>query len=177
MRLVEDVGTGARRSEIGVKALASPGGLDDQDRLVEELPRDDPEGFAWRVIGSCWSGDRETFESTHAPYSVLHRSPFRHYSGRKDVFEYYQHLRDVVGDARFSVDHVASQPFSDNGIDIAVRWSAAGYHQAEVSGVKATGKPMFILGVTHWRCITDHVAIESTIFDDLAVLSQTMVEG
>jgi hypothetical protein len=39
-----------------------------------------------------------------------------------------------------------------------------------------TGKPMFVMGVTHWRCIKDHVAIESTIFDDLAVLSQTMVD-
>ena len=140
------------------------------------LPRDNPEAFAWRVIGSCWSGDRDIFETTHAPYSVLHRSPFRHYSGRNDVFDYYQHLREVVGDAKFSVDHVASQPFSDNGIDIAVRWTAAGYHEAEVSGMKPTGKPMFVMGVTHWRCITEHVAIESTIFDDLAVLSQTMVD-
>ncbi len=138
-------------------------------------PREDPEAFAWRVLTSCWRGDRDVFDTTHAPYSVLHRSPFRHYSGRDEVFRYYQSLRSILGHVHFSVDHVASQPFSSNGTDIAVRWTASGTHDGEVMGVQPTGKPMFILGVTHWRCIADHVAIESTVFDDLAVLSQTMV--
>jgi len=140
------------------------------------LPRENPEAFAWRVLGACWRGDRETFDQTHAPYTVLHRSPFRHFSGRDAVFGYYQTLRSIMGHVHFSIDHVAAQPFSDNGTDIAVRWTASGTHDGEVMGVAPTGKPMFILGVTHWRCITDHVAIESTIFDDLAVLSQTLVE-
>ena len=80
-----------------------------------------------------------------------------------------------MGDAHFSIDHVSSQPFAENGIDIAVRWTAAGEHCGEVLGVQATGKPMFILGVTHWRCINDRISAEMTIFDDLAVLSQTLV--
>jgi predicted ester cyclase len=138
-------------------------------------PREDPEAFAWKVLASCWQGDRATFNSTHAPYSVLHRTPFRHYSGRDAVFDYYQGLRAVIGELRFSVDNVASQPFSHNGIDIAVRWTVSGIHNGEILGVPATGKPIFILGVTHWHCIADHVAIETTIFDDLAVLSQTQV--
>ncbi len=140
------------------------------------LPREDPEAFAWRVLASCWRGDREAFDTTHAPYSVLHRSPFRHFSGRDAVFDYYQNLRNILGHVHFSVDHVSSQPFSDNGTDIAVRWTASGTHEGEVMGVAPTGKPMFIMGVTHWRCIADHVAIESTVFDDLAVLSQTLVD-
>lgn len=138
-------------------------------------PRENPEAFAWRVLHSCWRGDRETFDTTHAPYSVLHRSPLRHYSGRNDVYDYYQNLRHIMGDVQFSVDHVASQPFAENGIDIAVRWTATGEHRGEVMGVAPTGKPMFIMGVTHWRCVNDRIAAEMTIFDDLAVLSQTMV--
>ncbi len=154
-----------------VQATAVP---DDIDHRIE--PREDPEMFAWRVLNACWNGDRDVFRPTHAPYSVLHRSPLRHYSGRDDVFAYYQHLREVLGPkARFSIDHIASQPFSHNGIDIAVRWTAVGYHEAEISGVQATGKPLFLMGVTHWRCIADRIAIEMTVFDDLAVLSQTMV--
>ena len=140
-------------------------------------PLDDPETFAWRVLTSCWTGDYAAFEETHAPYSVLHRSPLRHYSGRESVFAYYQHLRDVLGpDTRFSVDHVASQPFSHDGIDIAVRWTAAGRHDGQISGLAPTGKPLFILGVTHWRCIAGRIAIEMTVFDDLAVLSQVLHE-
>jgi len=139
-------------------------------------PREDPTAFAWRVLNSCWRGDRTVFDTTHAPYSVLHRSPLRHYSGRDEVYGYYENLRRVMGDAHFSVDHVASQPFADNGIDIAVRWTATGEHRGEVLGVQPTGKPMFIMGVTHWRCVNDRISAEKTVFDDLAVLSQTLVE-
>ena len=138
-------------------------------------PRDDPEAFAWRVLYSCWRGNRDIFDTTHAPYSTLHRSPLRHYAGRSEVFGYYQNLRRIMGDVHFSVDHVASQPFAENGIDIAVRWTATGEHRGEVLGVAPTGKPMFIMAVTHWRCIADRIATEITVFDDLAVLSQTKV--
>lgn len=137
-------------------------------------PEQDPETFAWRVLGACWRGEREIFDSTHAPYSVMHRSPLRHYSGRDRIFEYYQFLRRTLGPVTFSVDHVASQPFATNGVDLAVRWSVAGFHEGEILGVAPTGKPLFILGVSHWRCIGGRIAIEKTVFDDLAVLSQAL---
>ena len=154
-----------------VRAVQLP---DSADRPVS--PREDPTGFAWRVLKSCWQGDQATFNTTHAPYSVMHRSPLRHYSGRAEVYGYYDNLRRILGDAHFSVDHVSSQPFAENGIDIAVRWTATGEHRGEVMGVEPSGKPMFILGVTHWRCINDRISAEWTIFDDLAVLSQTLVD-
>ena len=137
-------------------------------------PAADPTTFAWRVLTACWTGDRKTFDTAHAPYCVLHRSPFRHYSGRIAVFDYYQSLRDIIGDLRFSVDHVATQPLSTNGIDIAVRWSVTGTHAGTVMGVPPTGLPIYILGVTHWRCVAGRIAIEMTVFDDLAVLSQVL---
>lgn len=152
-------------------------GVDVPDVAHEVVsPRDDPEGFAWRVLNSCWSGNREVFDTTHAPYSVLHRSPLSHYSGRGAVHDYYQNLRRVMGHVHFSIDHIASQPFAENGVDIAVRWTATGFHEGEVLGVEPTGKPMFIMAVTHWRCVNDRVSAEWTIFDDLAVLSQTLAD-
>ena len=140
-------------------------------------PNDDPVAFAWRVLNSCWIGDKQTFDEVHAPYSVLHRSPLRHYSGRDEVFGYYESIREVMGPIQFSVDHVAAQPFAENGVDIAVRWTATGTHTGELMGVAPTHKPMFILGVSHWRCIAGRIAIEMTVFDDLAVLSQILVDG
>ncbi len=137
-------------------------------------PREDPTAFAWRVLTSCWHGNRDIFDTTHAPYSVLHRSPLRHYSGRDRVYGYYQSLRAALGHVHFSVDHVASQPFAETGTDIAVRWSATGTHDGPIMEVEPTGKPLFIMGVTHWRCIGDRIAAEFTIFDDLAVLSQAL---
>ncbi len=139
-------------------------------------PRQDPTAFAWRALTGCWRGERDVFDSTHAPYCVLHRSPLRQFSGREEVFGYYQSVRRVLGNVHFSVDHVASQPYSGNGVDLAVRWSVSGSHEGTIHDVVPTGKPLFIMGVTHWRCIADRIAIETTIFDDLAVLSQTMAE-
>ncbi|MEO1202648.1 MAG: ester cyclase [Pseudomonadota bacterium] len=137
-------------------------------------PSADPETFARQVVASQWTGDRASFDRAHAPYTVLHRSPFRHFSGRDAVFGYYESLRAIVGDASFTVDHVAAQPFSSNGVDLAVRWSVTGTHAGEVMGVAPTGRPLYILGVTHWRCIADRIAVECTVFDDLAVLSQVL---
>lgn len=147
---------------------------DDSTEIVS--PRVDPESFAWRVLTASWAGDADRFLATHSPYSVLHRSPLRHYSGNRSVFDYYQTLATAMGDIKISVDHVASQPFAGNGIDIAVRWSATGYHKAPIVGVEATDKPLFIMAVTHWRCIADRISAEWTIFDDLAVLSQILDE-
>jgi predicted ester cyclase len=139
-------------------------------------PADDPTGFAWRVLASAWRGDQREFDACHAPYSVMHRSPLRQYSGREEIFAYYQQLRHILGDVSFSVDHVASQPFSNNGVDIAIRWTVAGTHKSGMYGVAATDKDLFIMGVTHWHCIDGRIASEATIFDDLALLSQTMVD-
>lgn len=138
-------------------------------------PEEDPTAFAWLALQACWRGDRQAFDRLHAPYNVLHRSPLRHYSGRNAVFDYYQGLRAVLGDVRYSVDHVASQPYETNGIDIAVRWSVAGTHAGDIVGASPTGGPIYILGISHWRCIAGRIAIEMTIFDDLAVLAQALV--
>lgn len=137
-------------------------------------PIADPEAFAWRALRSCWSGERQTFESLYAPYCVLHRSPLDHHSGREALFDYYQALSRALGGAVVSVDHVATQAFEGDGVDIAVRWTAAGRHENELVGAQPSGNPLFILGVTHWRCVAGRIASEITVFDDLALLSQTM---
>jgi len=137
-------------------------------------PGADPEAFAWRALSACWAGDRRTFDALYAPYCVLHRSPVDYCSGRDELLSYYRTLDRALGGATVSVDHVAAQPFAGDGVDIAVRWTAAGHHEGQLLGVEPGGNPLFILGVTHWRCIAGRIAVEMTVFDDLALLSQTM---
>lgn len=144
------------------------------EALVGSPPERDAESFAWRTLRACWTGDEDAFETLYAPYCVLHRSPVDHYSGRGDVFDYYRALREALGDVRFSVDHIATERFGDNGVDIAARWTVAGEHAAELAGIKATGRPMFVLGVTHWRVVAGRIVGEMTVFDDLALLSQAV---
>lgn len=137
-------------------------------------PHTDPVAFSWYALGACWSGDKIAIDEAYAPYCVAHRSPFDHYSGRQAIHAYYRSMVQSLGAPTVCVDHVASQPVASNGTDIAVRWSVAGAHDGELMGTKPTGQPVYILGVTHWRCVADRIVKEKTVFDDLAVLSQVV---
>jgi predicted ester cyclase len=71
-----------------------------------------------------------------------------------------------------SVEHVASVPFFDLGIDIAVRWSLAGTHTGPGWHGKATGLPVYLLAISHWRVIDHQIGEEWLVFDELALLRQ-----
>jgi predicted ester cyclase len=73
-------------------------------------------------------------------------------------------------DLRVRVDHVAAV---DD--EIAVRWSATGTHDGRALYGEATGRPIYILAVTHWRLAHGLIAEETTIFDEVALLRQ--IEG
>ena len=132
--------------------------------------------FAHDVLTNCWvKGDHKALESVYAPYCLLKRAPLGIYSGRDRVLEHYANWRDVFPDASLSIDHVCSQPFDRNSQRVAVRWSVAGFHRNEFSGIPATGKPIYILGVTHWQLVDGRISAEWTVFDELAMLAQTQI--
>ncbi len=133
----------------------------------------DPDGFARRLLTGLWQiGDAGGAGELYAPYAVLHRSPVERYSGREALLAHYGDLRRAFGHPRLSVDHVACQPFGRTGCDIAARWTLAGEHADSFAGSIATGKPVFVLGASHWRIAAARIAREWTVFDQLAVLAQ-----
>lgn len=148
-----------------------------QQTPADETPvSDSVESLARRVLESCWiTGDTDVLESVYAPYCVMQRAPVRIYSGRERVLEHYAGWRCAFPGARFSIDHICSQPFNQTGRNIAVRWSIAGMHEGEFAGREASGKPVYILGVTHWKIVDNRIAAEWTVFDELAMLAQTMI--
>lgn len=136
-------------------------------------PGTDAEKFAAMVLNSLWSnGDTETIAAAYAPYAVLHRSPVSHHSGRGAIDWHYAGLRNAINVAGVAIDHVAVQPCQPNGLSIAARWSVAGTHSGEFLGCPATGKPVYILGASHWRVIADRIVADWTVFDGVGVLSQ-----
>lgn len=139
------------------------------------VPAEDTHAFAEQLVASLWtSGEQKTLEAAYAPYAVLHRSAERLYSGRAAINEHYAQLRNAIDVTGVTVDHVAVQPFSSNGLDIAVRWAVAGRHAGEFIGHAATGKPVFVMGVSHWRVIAGRIVCEWTVFDGLGVLAQLL---
>jgi predicted ester cyclase len=133
------------------------------------------EAFARQVLKNCWiSGDRAQMEQNYAPYCVLHRAPVRISSGREAIMEHYADWRKTLPDASLSVDHVCSQPFGPSGMNIAVRWGVAGLQEGTFAGIGASGQPVYILGVTHWRLIGGRIVSEWTVFDEIAIAAQSL---
>lgn len=135
--------------------------------------------FARNVLGCCWnSGDSDTLVSSYAPYCVMQRAPARIFSGREQILGHYSGWRQAFPEASLSVDHVCSQPFNgslnSDCHNVAVRWSVAGTHEGSFAGYGPTGKPVYILGVTHWKLVDGRITAEWTVFDELAMLAQTM---
>ncbi|MEM1263799.1 MAG: ester cyclase [Pseudomonadota bacterium] len=130
--------------------------------------------FATNVLTGLWAGTRATTNDHYASYCVLHRAPMTHVSGREAIAQHYQTLRSAFSHVRASVDHLATQPHHSNQRDIAVRWSVTGEHTGSFHGIEATGKPVTLLGVSHWRTLGGRIVMEHTVFDELALLSQLL---
>jgi predicted ester cyclase len=135
----------------------------------------DVASFAKHVLYSCWvSGDASELQSAYAPYCVLQRAPVRIHSGQDQVLAHYRDWRKAFPHARLTVDHVCSQPFDDGNQNIAVRWSVAAVHEGAFAGCMPSGKPIYIVGVTHWRVVDGRIAAEWTVFDELSMMAQTL---
>lgn len=131
--------------------------------------------LANRVLTGCWvSGNRASLESAYAPYCVLQRAPVRNFSGREEILAHYDDWRRVLPNACISIDHVCSVPFGPDGRHVAVRWGIAGSQQSVLQGCRPNGQPLFILGVTHWRVLAGRIIAEWTVFDELAVMAQSL---
>jgi predicted ester cyclase len=162
--------------------------LDDEFQRVSKSPsppdpdrRDGgfrtPEDFARKVLECCWkTGNLDRLEAAYAPYCVLHRAPVRIFSGRTVTLDHYKAWRKILPDARLSIDHVCSQPYGDNGVNIAARWGIAGVGDGAFAGIDARGKPLFILGVTHWRVVGGRIVSEWTVFDEIAIAAQLLYQ-
>lgn len=143
-------------------------GSSQSDASIESI-----ESFASLAISNLWSrGAADTMNASYSPYAVLHRSPIELYSGRSAISRHYLDLRGAFEIAGLTIDNVAVQPADSDGTKVAVRWTAAGKHVSDYLGVAATGKPVFLLGSTHWRLENNRIAVEWTVFDGLGVLSQ-----
>lgn len=138
-------------------------------------PPGEPEAFARALVDQLWNHRR--FGRVREIYSSAIRwegPGARTLFGHGEVAGWLTALIGSFGDARFTVDHVASVT-DDFGQDVALRWSMAGTHDGPALYGTPQGRQVYILGVTHWRIVGDQITEEVTIFDEIALLRQ--IEG
>ena len=83
-------------------------------------------------------------------------------------------LRSALQDVRWLADHVAARPLPRGDIAAAVRWSLVGRHRSGAVWGAPSGREVLIMGITHCRLRGGAIVEEITVFDELAVLRQTL---
>lgn len=135
----------------------------------------DPAAFA-RILFDRVVNHRRfgTVREAYSPAAHWAGPGARRLFGWGEITGWFVALIGSFGDARLTVDHVAAVESGD-GHDIAVRWSLAGTHDGGALYGPASGRPVYILAVTHWRTEHGRIVDEVTIFDEVALLRQ--IEG
>lgn len=131
-------------------------------------PTTQPHAFAHAFFDAVVNHRR--FGRVRAAYS-----PAAHWAGPGDrrlfgwgeITGWFTALIGSFGDARVSIQHVAV-------VDdmIAVRWELAGTHDGGALYGPATGEPVYILAVTHWRIADGVIVDDVTVFDEIALMRQ-----
>lgn len=92
--------------------------------------------------------------------------------GPDQVAEWQDGVRQSIPEALLRIHHIAEVPYLGDARDVAVRWSLSGHHYGSGRYGDATGAPVYILAVSHFRIMNGRVREEVTIWDDLAVMRQ-----
>lgn len=138
-------------------------------------PAIDPQAFAHDFFDRVLNHRRfGTVRDVYSPAAHWAGPGARRLFGWGEITGWFTALIGSFGDARVIIDHVASVAGAA-GQDIAVRWQLAGTHDGGGLYGAASGRSIYILGVTHWRIAHGVIIDEVTIFDEVALLRQ--IEG
>ena len=81
-------------------------------------------------------------------------------------------LIGTMPDCAYTPLHICSRPCEEGGEKIAVRWIMEGHHLGYALLGAPTGHRLFVMGMTHYHVVNEHVVEEWTVYDELAMLAQ-----
>jgi predicted ester cyclase len=128
--------------------------------------------LADKVLGAWQDRNLGALRDCYSPTVEYHGPAGRRLFGAGAVLGFANNLLAAIPDAVLSIDHLASLPFFDQGIDVAVRWSLAGTHTGPGLHGAPSGLPVYLLAVSHWRVIAGRIVEDVTIWDEIALLRQ-----
>ncbi len=131
-------------------------------------PQNDPHAFAHALFDQLIGHRRYgRVREAYSPAAHWAGPGGRRLFGWGEITGWFTALIGSFGDARFNIQHVAA-------VDdmIAVRWELAATHDGAALYGAATGEPIYILAVTHWRIENGVIVDEVTVFDEVALMRQ-----
>jgi predicted ester cyclase len=131
-------------------------------------PKSDPHAFAHAFFDQIIAHRRfGRVREVYSPAAHWAGPGGRRLFGWGEIAGWFTALIGSFGNARIHIQHVAAV---DNMI--AVRWELAGTHDGGALYGAATGEPIYILAVTHWRIADGMIVDEVTVFDEVALMRQ-----
>jgi predicted ester cyclase len=79
----------------------------------------------------------------------------------------------MIPDGTWTTQHVCSVPCNEGGVKVAVRWTLEGHHTGYGLLGAPTGKPLYVLGMSHFHVVDGRVVEEWMLYDELALRVQT----
>jgi predicted ester cyclase len=131
-------------------------------------PQNDPHAFAHALFDQLIGHRRYgRVREAYSPAAHWSGPGGRRLFGWGEITGWFTAMIGSFGDARFHIQHVAA-------VDemIAVRWELAATHDGGALYGAATGEPIYILAVTHWRIEDGVIVDEVTVFDEVALMRQ-----
>ena len=162
----------APRGEI--LTLSVPTRMDGQaPRRWYDGPNDTPETWARHHFDQVWNARRLDHIPFHyAADAVAHWAGGRVASGPRNIGALIIGLLASLPDSTIRVEHVSWSDETD-GVILAVRWVLEGTTRpGGMLGKVPAGKPVFVMGASHFRFGSGRIVEEWTVFDEVGVLAQ-----
>lgn len=154
--------------------ISPPTRLDGQaPRRWSDMPDDTPDGWARHHFDQIWNArGLEHLPLHYAADAVAHWPGARVAKGPGEIAKLIISLLASLPDATIRVEYVSWSEETD-GVILAARWllegtTRPGAFLGEVPG----GKPVSMMGSTHFRFDGSYVVEEWTVFDELGTLTQ-----
>ena len=142
-------------------------------RKAYDGPTDTIEGWVSRHFSLIWNMRRfDHIPVAYAPEVIAHWGGGRLAQGTRNLSALVIAMLASLPDATIRVEHVCWSEETD-GVIVAVRWILEGTTRpGGLLGEVPAGRPVGIMGMTHFRFAGPIVVEEWTIFDEVAILAQ-----
>ena len=98
--------------------------------------------------------------------------------GREDISKFWNSLKDIFTDIKFTIEHVGYLDESDKNPRASIRWFLEGLHSNDSEDYgKKTNSKLFIMGINHVELNQDGVIREWVLFDEVAIWKQILMNN
>ena len=98
--------------------------------------------------------------------------------GREDVSKFWNSLKDIFTDIKFTIEHVGYLDESNKNPRASIRWFLEGMHSEDSEDYgKKTNSKLFIMGINHVELNQDGIIREWVLFDEVAIWKQILMSN